>query len=89
MGGDITNTLQPALPNLTGKYEQNNMMTNYVAGTGVYTDIKRSGNGNLATGSSGVHFIYNFNASKSSPIYQDDCKTVQPPAFMLLPQIKF
>ena len=81
--------MHAALPNLTGKYEQNNMVTNFVAGNGVYSEITTGGNGNLQTGTAGVHFIYKFNASKSSPIYQDDCNTVQPPAFMLLPQIKF
>ena len=89
MGGDNVLIMPAALPNLTGKYEQNNMTTNFVAGDGVYSEITSHGGGNLRTGDAGVHFIYKFNASKSSPIYQDDCKTVQPPAFMLLPQIKF
>ena len=81
--------MSAALPNLTGKYEQNNMITNFVAGDGVYAEITRGGNGNLQTGGSGVHFVYKFNASKSSPIYKDDCTTVQPPSLVLLPQIKF
>ena len=81
--------MHAALPNLTGKYEQNNMVTNFVAGNGVYSKITTGGGGNLQTGTAGVHFIYKFNASKSSPIYQDDCETVQPPAIQLIPQIKY
>ena len=65
------------------------MVTGFVEGTGVYADITRGGNGNLQTGSAGVHFIYKFNASKSNSIYQDDCNTVQPPALSMIPQIKY
>ena len=64
------------------------MITGFEAGTGVYTDITRGGNGNLQTGSAGVHFVYRFNASKSNSIYQDNCNTVQPPALSLIAQIK-
>ena len=89
LGGDSCLKLEPALPNLTGQYEQNNMITGFKAGTGVYTDITKGGNGNLQTGGSGVHFVYKFNASKSNSIYQDDCTTVQPPAIALIPQIRY
>lgn len=89
MGGDNILIMSAALPNLTGKYEQNNMMTNFVAGNGVYAEITIGGNGNLQTGTSGVHFIYKFNASKSNPIYKDGCNTVQPPTISLIPQIKY
>ena len=82
--------LMPALPNLTGQYEQNGMGTSFVAGTGVYKDISHSGgNGNLAVGTAGVHYSYKFDASKSNSIYKNDCNTVQPPSIVLIPQIKF
>ena len=79
----------PALPNLKGQFEQNALATSFVVGNGVYADITHDGSANCGTGSGGWHFIYKFNASKSNPIYTDDCNTVQPPTIALIPQIKF
>lgn len=83
MGGDNNSILPPALPNIIGTLEG----TTITPHTGAFqlNEILQagawSGNYDVLKGT--------FNANRCSPIYQDDCKTVQPPAFMLLPQIKF
>ena len=65
------------------------MVTNFVAGKGVYQGITYGSGGNLQTGTSGVHFIYRFDASKSNSIYKENCNTVQPPTLQQTFQFKF
>lgn len=78
------------LPNITGSYEQNGMMTNFKNNVGAYKNITSISSipSNLDVGTAGIHFKYVFDASLSNPIYGAS-DTVQPPALILLPIIKY
>ena len=83
-GGDNSNVLQAGLPNITGRLEAGNQ--NYNIATGVFYYIEDTG-----TTLDGSRFNLNkvgLDASRSSSIYGAS-NTVQPPALVLLPQIKY
>lgn len=83
MGGDTVNVISAGLPNLTG-YGGLIMYAN--SGTGVFSGSPRTTN--LPGGAGAAAGDLNFNASNSNSIYGNS-DTVQPPSFLLLPQIKY
>lgn len=86
MGGDMTASLAAGLPNITGR-----VYSVVMGGANINEGaLSQSGSTN-ATIASGGGFITKsilFNASNSNAIYGAS-NTVQPPSFLLLPQIKY
>lgn len=87
-GGDSPAVLAAGLPNiqgtLTGLAYKNNY---YGVGTGVFS-TSRSGGQSALTLDGAANDLINFNATKSNSIYGAS-NTVQPPAIVLIPQIKY
>lgn len=87
-GGDSPAVLAAGLPNiqgtLTGLAYRNNY---YGVGTGVFS-ISRSGGQSALTLDGLANDLINFNATNSNSIYGAS-NTVQPPAIVLIPQIKY
>ena len=82
MGGDIQRIISSGIPNITGEFN-----TLYVAhGTGAFAP----GNINIwsTNGASTDNNNITFDASRCSSVYGNS-DTVQPPAFALIPQIKY
>ena len=71
-------TVEAGLPNITGAFETSDR--GHVTKGAFYTTsgANARGDGNGRTGQ-----WINFDASRSSSIYKDDCKTVQPPAYLV------
>ena len=80
-GGDNANVLAPGLPNILGK--GGSVIANAVGGCFYYG----STNPSVGEGSYGIKDL-NMDASRSSSVYGNSL-TVQPPALVLIPQIKF
>lgn len=87
-GGDVPTVLAAGLPNimgtLTGLAYRNN---HFGVGTGVFS-TSRSGGGSALTLDGIGNDLINFNATNSNSIYGAS-NTVQPPAIVLIPQIKY
>lgn len=87
-GGDVPTVLAAGLPNiqgtLTGLAYRNNY---YGVGTGVFS-TSRSGGQSSLTLDGVANDLINFNATNSNSIYGAS-NTVQPPAIVLIPQIKY
>lgn len=69
-------TLEAALPNIKGSVSSQNSNIGGAFSRGAYA-TKFSYDG------SGAFYRAELNASKSNPIYKDDCNTVQPPAYLV------
>lgn len=87
-GGDVPTVLAAGLPNiqgtLTGLAYRNNY---YGVGTGVFSTSRSGGQSSLTLDGTANDLI-NFNATNSNSIYGAS-NTVQPPAIVLIPQIKY
>ena len=89
-GGDTIAIKNAGLPNIIGKFNAQNNCTSgkfqTVATGAFYNNNPYPGNINSGVGDSSTG--YSFDASRSNSIYGKS-STVQPPALVLLPQIKF
>ena len=83
-GGDSTGRLNAGLPNIVGLV--NNSVFDNAAATGAFYLTIGGESGMGATGKNKQNL--NFAASRSNSIYGSS-QTVQPPAILLIPQIKF
>ena len=83
-GGDSTGRLNAGLPNIVGLV--NNGVFDNARGSGAFyiTEGGESGMGTIGQNKQNL----NFAASRSNSIYGSS-QTVQPPAILLIPQIKF
>lgn len=87
-GGDVPTVLAAGLPNIMGTLTGLAYRNNYFGvGTGVFSTSRRGGNSALTLDGTGNDLI-NFNATNSNSIYGAS-NTVQPPAIVLIPQIKY
>ena len=88
-GGDSAQRINAALPEIQGTFRLNNsygVVADDDDVTGAFScGVKHSSGWE---GSVGTFHDVNFNASKSNSIYGSG-DTVQPPAIVLIPQIKF
>ena len=85
-GGDNVTVLAAGLPNITGS--NGNFARWNASSTGAFTFLHK-GTCQIPEGSIHEQGILNIDASRCSPIYQNNCNTVQPPSLQLIPQIKF
>ena len=91
-------TIDAALPNITGgsadttKYWYGRIPGAQYSGQseelGAITYITGTTSYGVYTGSGGYQSAFTFDASKSNPIYNNDCNTVQPPAYKIYGWIK-
>ena len=96
MGGDNVQILNAGLPNITGGngvgWENYRMFQiRETENTGAFKIIQRTGGawqGYGDSGQSNIQGALGFDASRSNSIYGTS-ETVQPPAFSLIPQIKY
>ena len=73
-------TVEAGLPNIKGNFFYGT--TSNPVGNGAF--YVGSGVGSMITANTGATCYYiNFDASRSSSIYKDDCDTVQPPAYLV------
>lgn len=87
-GGDVPTVLAAGLPNIMGTLTGLAYRNNYFGvGTGVFSTSRSGGNSALTLDGTGNDLI-NFNATNSNSIYGAS-NTVQPPAIVLIPQIKY
>ena len=87
-GGDNAAVISAGLPNITGEcYVYGHKEFNNNA-DGVFTASLGVINANLPNGDTAGELIISFDASRYNPIYGSSI-TVQPPAIVLLPQIKY
>lgn len=86
-GGDLTAVVAPGVPNIVGSFG-----TTSIRGTirtsGAFTSSYAGTSGNHLVGTDTVTATYSFDATKYNSIYGAS-ETVQPSAFVLLPQIKY
>ena len=82
---DIGKYMEAGLPNITGDY---NMFVFGVPNGAFYTDTTPAGNRGLNNGSVSTSSGNHFDASRSNSIYGSS-RTVQPPAILLIPCIKY
>ena len=80
-GGDNANVIAPGLPNILG--QGGSVIANTVGGCFYYGSTRPS----VGQGNFGIKDL-NMDASRSSSVYGNSL-TVQPPALVLIPQIKF
>lgn len=73
------------MPNIKGYFYADNTVAAHVSGAFTY---ENKGYTNLAYGGNNSAGICNFDANRSDPIY-GNADTVQPPAIVLIPQIKY
>ena len=86
-GGEPLSIKCAGLPNLTGSFFLPGGSQGNFNPQGVFTANNVRYNGSIANSGSPTGTI-NFDASRSSAIYQDNCSTVQPPTLMLVSQAK-
>ena len=87
-GGDSPAVLEAGLPNIMGTLTGLAYRNNYFGvGTGVFS-TSRSGGGSALTLDGTANDLIKFNATNSNSIYGAS-NTVQPPAIVLIPQIKY
>lgn len=87
-GGDSPAVLKAGLPNIMGTLTGLAYRNNYFGvGTGVFS-TSRSGGGSALTLDGTGNDLIRFNATNSNSIYGAS-NTVQPPAIVLIPQIKY
>ena len=84
MGGDDVSIVSAGLPNITGSF--NDVFSQHPVTEGAFQAIR--GGTALEGGRSVFRYTFTFDASRSNPIYGTS-ETVQPPAILLIPQIKF
>lgn len=86
-GGDILKVNAPALPNIIG-YVKGGMAENCSpSATGAFSNLW--GGCDRIGGDDWAAKNIDFNASRCSKVYRDNFNTVQPPAIVSLPQIRF
>lgn len=87
-GGDSPAVLEAGLPNIMGTLKGLAYRNNYFGvGTGVFSTSRSGGSSALTLDGTGNDLI-KFNATNSNSIYGAS-NTVQPPAIVLIPQIKY
>ena len=86
-GGDSTSVLTAMIPNITGSTAHVPCFSGTVGG-GFYFVEKYAASAGTGAGWE-EHGYTVLDASRCSIVYKTNCKTVQPPALVLLPQIKF
>lgn len=86
MGGDSLGLLSAGLPEIEGSFYGAKKSSNEWEASGAFYVINTSGTGYGAGNVSNPYI--SFNASRSNVIYGKS-DTVQPPAILLLPQIKY
>lgn len=87
-GGDSPAVLEAGLPNIMGTLTGLAYRNNYFGvGTGVFSTSRSGGSSALTLDGTGNDLI-EFNATNSNSIYGAS-NTVQPPAIVLIPQIKY
>lgn len=87
-GGDSPAVLEAGLPNIMGTLTGLAYRNNYFGvGTGVFS-TSRSGGGSALTLDGTANDLIKFNATNSNSIYGAS-NTVQPPAIVLIPQMKY
>lgn len=69
--------LEPALPNITGRFNSGRMNEISVVNGAFYVSAQRTG---FTDGGGAYGYYCSMDASRCSSIYKNDCKTVQPPA---------
>ncbi len=85
----INTSIEAALPNIKGEAKwQNNCGLAEVNGSGPFYRSNTSFSTALLNVSTAGSYALGFDASYSSPIYKDDCNTVQPPALTVAFYIK-
>ena len=82
-GGETVKSVEAGLPNITGTF--GNTEESYSSFSGAFSQSPTPG-GAGSDGDGGLNVV--FNASKSNPIYGKS-NTVQPPAMILIAQIKY
>lgn len=90
LGGDSADVLSESLPNITGELAgtYGGYITQNATGKGALYIMGNRGTADFPDGPAARNY-FGFDASRCSPIYQNDCNTVQPPSIVLIPQIKF
>lgn len=89
-GGSAAGKREAGLPNITGKFgasvpENHNVFKEGCFGGG---DFGKAGKVAQSNGETGTIYGYSMNASYSNSIY-GNANTVQPPAIVLIPQMKY
>lgn len=88
-GGDSISVISAGLPNITGKvYNFDVHATGGLSAEGVFSVQIEGGTNTGANWNTNLNDSINFDASRSSSIYGAST-TVQPPALILIPQIRF
>ena len=72
-------TVEAGLPNIEGTVVAT--FGGVTSVSGAFTNLRNSNS--QASGGNSYPTTYDFNASRSNPIYKDDCDTVQPPAYLV------
>lgn len=85
MGGDNVAVLLPGLPNITG-YIANNGHAAFSSASGAFANTYDKSRSNAGAANDGG--TYTFDASRCSSVYGNS-NTVQPPAYSLIPQVKY
>lgn len=88
MGGDSVSTIAPGLPNITGNGPRVDGFYATTGANGAFYTYQASGNKRDTSHSSSNEPVYCIDASHCSSVYGAS-DTVQPPAFALIPQIKY
>lgn len=78
-GHEVGTTIEAGLPNITGTFDYYSVLGD---ASGAFTRTAY-GIGNPGGGGNGRVGQITLNASNSSPIYKNDCNTVQPPAYVV------
>ena len=88
-GGDSISVISAGLPNITGKvYNFNVHAAGGLSAEGVFSVEIEGGTDTGSNWNTNLNDSINFDASRSSSIYGAST-TVQPPALILIPQIRF
>lgn len=87
MGGDNIAALVAMLPNIIGSFKMTNT-SDAADAEGVFYQEAISNYGVITSPGTRLAHVF-MDASRCSSIYQNDCNTVRPPSFALLPQIKY
>ena len=86
-GGDYASITAPAIPNITGQFNNNGNSRGGGSADGAFYVIKKSGVFSNSSGASDGG-TYGFDASLISTIYKD-VNDMRLPAIIVMPQIKF
>lgn len=83
---NLGSTVEAGLPNITGSWTSVNR--GGIGGTGAAVVETPSTWYSATSGTGGSDSTYQFDASRCSSVYKDDCDTVTPPSVNLIPYIK-